>query len=79
MEEALKGLEAEIAAFEDVFKDLSTGNMKQETPDVNLKPKSILLTKKEKPKVPPKPKITIKPAVKFRNAFNLQIMEMTHN
>ena len=79
MEEALKELEAEIAAFEDVFKDLSTGNMKQEKPDFILKPKSILLTTKEKPKVPPKPKITIKQAVEFRNAFNLQIMVMTHN
>ena len=79
MEEVLKELEAEIAAFEDVFKDLNTGNMKQKKPDVNPKPKSILSTKKEKPKVPPKPKITIKQAVKFRNAFNMQIMVMIHN
>ena len=43
MEESVTDLEAENAAFEDVFKDLITGNMKQKnTTDDNLKPKSIL-------------------------------------
>ena len=63
MEELLRELDTEILAFENICKELGqkkTGTMKPE-----IKPKPILVMKKDKPKTLPKPKLGQRPSVKF--------------
>ena len=63
MEEALRELETEILEFEKICKEL--GQTKAGTMKPELKPKPILVTRKEKPKTLPKPKLGFKSSVKF--------------
>ena len=70
MEQVLRDLDKEILAFQNICQQLQQGSVAAPAQPggsgkPEIKPKPILVMKKEKPKILPKPKLALKSSVRF--------------
>ena len=67
MEQVLRDLDKEILAFQNICQQLQQGSVAgpAQPGKPEIKPKPILVMKKEKPKILPKPKLALKSSVRF--------------